>query len=350
MRALHRCAQAACLVAGLLFGPRALGAQPAPAELLPARVHLTVIRSAGAQDCVDEGELRAAVEARLGRPVFVSASALDLRAEVRAGRRRGAYVIDLLLFDRQGHSLGERQLTTRSRHCSALDDSLALVLSLVADVARPAPEPASPTPPPATPAPAAPPSALPPPLQTPLNIPETTVAPRQPLRIRPRLGIDLGAGLLPEPGLGVHLELELLFPRFWPLWLSASYWGEQRVNVGSSDVGARFSLVSLRVGACPTRTELGRFELSACVEQLFGRQGAQGFGFERSEPGDRWLAAFGGGLELKRWFGRSFAAARGSLLVPVIQRRYYAEDGDAVTLYDAPWVLGAASIAVGFEL
>lgn len=334
----------------LLFALSSGAARSAPAAPpqpdaapLPARVHMTVARSRGAEGCPALDELTTAVEQRLGRSVFVSKESADLRAEVRARRSGRSFVIDVDLFDASGRALGRRRLSTRARHCSALDDSLALVVSLVADVARPAPpDPAIPPEPQAAPAPLAP-------LATPVDVPETTLAPREPMRLRPALGIAVGAGLLPRASLGVSLGVELVFARFWPLWLQASYWGEQRVGA-DGDAEARFGLQTLRLGVCPWSARYGDVELDICGEQMFGRQQAQGFGFVRSQPGDRWVAAFGAGAGVKYWLGRSFVAASGTLLVSAVQRRYYFVDVGEVTLHDTSWVLGIGTIAVGFEL
>jgi hypothetical protein len=321
---------------GVLMGLSSEAFADATAASAAARVHLTTARGPGAQRCIP-AELEAAVEARLGRSVFDAAPAADLIIEVQAGKRGREFVIDLRLFDRNRRRLGQRRLTTRARHCSALDDSLALVLSLAADVTR-----ASLQPPEAERAPA-PPTAL----ETPLEIPAATLAPREELRVRPALGVNLGVGLLPQASASVEAGLTLVFPHFWPLSLRAALWHDQRLGVES---GIDFSLQTLQLGICPATLEAAAIEVSFCVEQLLGRVHVSGFGFDQADASDHWLAAFGAGVVLRYWIGRAFVSVQGSLLVPAVQRRYYVQDGERVVLHESAWVLGMAGLAAGFEL
>jgi len=300
-----------------------------------ALVHLAYLRGPGAESCPAPEALVSAVEARLGRAVFVPSPDADLLAQVTARRHAVEFAIDVQLFDRSRHSLGRRQLRTRARHCSALDDSLALVLSLAADVHRPEPSDAAAEP------------ALPAALNTSLEIPPPAVLPRQPLRLRPDIGIALSAGLQPAVGVGLSARLEIVPPHFWPLSLGATLWKKQQQ--GESN-GASFGVQMLELGICPWRFEAPRVELDVCARQAFGRVSVAGFGFDETQASQEWLAAFGAGLGAKYWFGASFVSLSGSLLVPAVQRRYFFTDGADVTLYEAPWVFGVGTVAVGFEL
>lgn len=305
----------------------------------PARVHLTQSSAPGAASCATAPELETAVEERLGRSVFVPAADADLLAEVRASRRRHEFVIDMLLFDRNRRKLGQRRLTTRARHCSALDDSLALVLSLAADVTREslgatASEDAARAPVPVA-------------LETPLEVPAPRHAPREPVRVRPGIGVDIGAGLMPSVSAGLHAELELSFPGFWPVALRAAVWRDQRLG---ARVGADFSLQTLQIDVCPGALWLGELELLVCIEQLLGRSRSEGFGFDQGDKNTDYVAAFGPGVVFRYWLGHSFVSAQGSLLVPAVQRRYFYQDGTEFTLHETPWVLGQAGITAGFEL
>jgi hypothetical protein len=300
-------------------------------------VHLGYVRGPGAESCLAPEALMSAVEARLGRAVFAPSAQADLLAQLTARRRRGQFAIDLMLFDQSRHLLGRRQLRTRARHCSALDDSLALVLSLAADVHRPEPTPSG--------SPAEPSTAEP--LNTSLEIPPPAFAPRQPLRVRPELGIAFSAGLLPAAGVGVQARIEIVPPHFWPLSLGATLWKEQRLG---ANVGANFDVQMLELGVCPWSFELERVQLDVCAKQAFGSVSVEGFGFDQSQTSQEWLAAFGAGLVGKYWFGSGFVSLSGSLLVPAVQRRYFFTDGAEVTLYEAPWVFGVGTVALGFDL
>jgi len=308
---------------------------PGAGQPAAALVHLAYVRGPGAESCPAPEALVSAVEARLGRAVFVPSPDADLLAQVTARRHKGQFAIDVQLFDRSRHSLGRRQLRTRARHCSALDDSLALVLSLAADVHRPERRDAAAEP------------ALPATLNTPLEIPPPAVLPRQPLRLRPDIGIAFSAGLQPAVGVGLSARLEIVPPHFWPLSLGATLWKKQEQGEGA---GASFGVQMLELGVCPWRFEPLRVELDVCAKQAFGRVRVAGFGFDETQTSQEWLAAFGAGLGARYWFGAGFVSVSGSLLVPVVQRRYFFTDGADVTLYEAPWVFGVGTVAVGFEL
>jgi hypothetical protein len=313
-------------------------AEPEP----PALVHLAYDRAAAASGCQTPEELRAAVEARLGRRVFVPQESADLVAEVRAYRRARRYVITVTLFDASRRRLGERRLETRARHCSALDDSLALVLSLAADVRRPAAAPISTEPA----APASPPPA-PLALSTPVVIPETAPAPRSGVVLQPSLGVAFGLGLLPQLAVGAQARLGLVLPGFWPLFADATWWHGQRLG---DEQGVTFALETVRLGVCPWQSAADGLELSVCVDELFGAMRATGFGFDERETVDRWLAAIGGGATGRYSFGPGFVSAAGSLLVPLVQRRYFYTDGEQFNLYESPWALGLFTISVGLEI
>jgi hypothetical protein len=308
----------------------------------PALLHLAYDRAAAASGCQTPEELSAAVEARLGRRVFVPEQSADLVAEVRAYRRARRYVITVTLFDASRRRLGERRLETRARHCSALDDSLALVLSLAADVRRPPAAPSSTEPvTPASPPPA--PLAL----STPVVIPETAHAPRAEVVLSPSLGVAFGVGLLPHLAVGAQARLGLVVPRFWPVVVDATWWHGQRLG---DEQGARFALETLRLGVCPWQLAADGLELSVCVDELFGALRAEGFGFDERETVDRWLAAVGAGATASYSFGPGFVSASGSLLVPFVQRRYFYTDGEQFNLYESPWALGTFTISVGLEI
>jgi hypothetical protein len=312
-----------------------------PAEP-PALVHLVYDRAAAASGCQTPEELTAAVETRLGRNVFVPEERADLVAEVRAYRRARRYVITVTLFDASRRRLGERRLETRARHCSALDDSLALVLSLAADVRRPPAAPSSTE----LAAPASPPAA-PLALSTPVVIPETAHAPRVGIVLSPSLGVAFGIGLLPHLAVGAQARLGLIVPRFWPLFVDATLWYRQRLG---DEQGVRFALRTLRLGVCPWQSAADGLELTVCVDELFGAVRAQGFGFDEPETVDRWLAAVGAGATARYSFGPGFVSASGSLLVPLVQRRYFYTDGEQINLHESPWALGIFAVLAGLEI
>jgi hypothetical protein len=327
------------LGAGLLASAF-VAAQPEPA---PALLALDYERAAGAAHCLAPAALARAVEQRLGRKVFVPQARAKLQAHVRAERLAHGFRIDVELFDGAGRSLGKRQLRTGARHCSALDDSLALVVSLAVDVAAsPEPEQTAGAAAPALPEPPAPVA-----LETPIDVPAGTYAPRASWQLAPALGGLASGGFLPGLGLGGAFELELRPPAFWALWLRAALWQPRRIGGAQ---GVELSAQTLELGVCPWRFELAGVEARWCAEQLIGRVAMQGFGFDRDQSGAG--ASFGLGLTgaLRQHFGDWFISVSGSLLAPVVQRRYFYVDGGDIVLHDPAPVWAFGSLSVGLEL
>jgi hypothetical protein len=351
--ALQALALGAYLFGGASSSRAADGVPPAV-----ARVQLEYRREASAATCISPEQLRSGVEARLDRSVFAAAAQAELRARVLARRSAGRYVIEIALFDREGHSLGARQLTTSAPHCSSLDDSVTLVLSLAVDVARPPigddalerelVPPARGAP---APAPASPPAES---LGTPLAIPATTPAPRRGLRLEPTLGVALITGLLARPAYGLELGVTLRANAFWPVSLRGTGWAGQRHELEGGVRGATFSVQTLEVGVCPWTAELGGSSVSLCALEWLGLGRARGFGFDESERSAAWLVQFGLGATFSHPLGPLFVSASGSALVPAIRRRYYftegATDAADITLYEQPWLSLGAALRIGLEL
>jgi hypothetical protein len=329
---------------GAALWSSSVGAEPMPR----ARVYLDYARDDGARSCVSSSELARSVEARLGRSVFVDAAQADLIAEVRARRVEGAFVIDIDLFDRGHAALGERQLSTRAPHCSSLDDSLALVLSLAADAPPPAPVGRALAPGPAAAAPQ-PPEREPSFVPTPIAIPATTHAPRRGIALEPSLGAALLFGPVPGVTAGLELGVVVRSGSFWPVSLNAAGWWP-RTHSAANERGARFSAKSLELGVCPWEGPLGPIVLRTCVREWFGRVSARGFGFDEDQRSDRWVLAFGIGATLTHWFGPVLLSVDGVLLVPPVRRRYFFADGAAsTTLHEEPWLFGSVGIRLGTE-
>lgn len=317
----------------------------------PALVHLEYRRMPGAASCVSAPQLARDVEARLGRRVFVAPADAELTARVRAQRVSRRFVIELELFDRERRSLGRRELSTAAGHCSALDDSLALVLALAADMPRqPAPPPESAAAAAPSTAPAASPPALPPSLGSALSIPAITYAPRLGVRWRPSLGAAAAIGLVPALAPGLELGLELQANQSWPVSVHAAGFLQQDQASNAPPKGATFAAQTLVLGVCPWTGAFGRFEASLCALQCLGRIRARGVGFDEEQRDDGWSLHAGAGITLTRAFGPLFVAAAGALLVPVVRRRYFFTDEVDVTLYEQPWLGGLLVLRVGTEI
>lgn len=349
--ALRVAALALLLLAGR-GSSSALAAEPPTGAPAPALAHLDYERAPSAASCVSEAQLARDVEARLGRRVFVAPADAELTARVRARRVARRFVIGLELFGRDGGSLGRRELSTPSAHCSALDDSLALVLALAADMPRqppPAPRASEPAAPASTP-PAAGPRPTTPSLGSAISIPATTHAPRLGVRFRPSLGVAAALGLVPTLAPGLELGLELRASQFWPVMLHGAGFLEQDRASSVPAKGATFAVQTLVLGVCPWTGALGAFEASLCAVQCLGRVRARGVGFDEEQRDDGWSLHAGAALSLSREFGPLFVAASGALLVPVVRRRYFFTDDVDVTLYEQPWLGGLLALRVGTEI
>jgi hypothetical protein len=212
---------------------------------------LNWVRLTGAEDCIGSVELAAAVEHRLGRPVFVAAARAGLAVEGRVEPRDGGYAALLKMTDSSGAILGSREVKTDSPSCRDLDGSLVLVLSVMIE---PALEP-PPAPPP------------PPPAPLPLVI---VVAPPPPEKPGPpwRFGVEAGptvtAGLTPAPALGLQLELTAIPLSGLAFGLGGRLLLPQTTSL-SAGASANVYAGTGRVSVCP-RWELPRgFELAACA-------------------------------------------------------------------------------------
>jgi len=78
-------------------------------------------------------ELARAVEARLGRAVFVPTPKAERIVEARIAPNGSGFGAVLSVADQRGKLLGQRELSTTSTDCRSLDRSLVLVLALLID-------------------------------------------------------------------------------------------------------------------------------------------------------------------------------------------------------------------------
>jgi hypothetical protein len=349
----------AAAFAGVSAPVAAVGNEPAPAPAgfseppRPLRVHLHYARRKGAEQCMEQEALATAVEARLGRRVFVPRERADLLAEVRARRIiRRRFSIEIRLRAANGELLGTRRLESYAQHCSALDDSLALVLSLALDVyARAAaldvtgPEPSAIEPSTIQPRPE-PPGELT--GESVILIPANTHAARAPWHFEPAFGIAGALGLLPRPAVAAVLRLDIVPPDFWRFGLAASLWYPQRR--GGSVQGVEFTARTLELSICPLRSQWGELGVNLCVQELFGVVEADGYGFDRPRMTTGLLLDLGLGGAAEYTFGNGFLRVFGSLLAPVMGRRYFYTEGENITVYETSWVSAVAGVSLGVSL
>jgi hypothetical protein len=162
-----------------------------------------------ASGCPDADRFRASVERQLGYDPFRAAA--DKRIAVQIAPKDGGFEGHIRWSDADGHSVGERRLSSRRPECKEIAASVAFAVAvqiqLLATLAPPAPEPPAPVPEPPAPPPAAPePGAKVTVVERPIEppAPEPEPAARSgALTLSVGLGPSLALGVSPEPtGLG----------------------------------------------------------------------------------------------------------------------------------------------------
>lgn len=350
--------------AALLLSAQAPASSSSPPGAAPAGVHLEYSGVAGAESCISGERLAREVEARLGRQVFVPAARAEVTARVvvRSGEG-GGFRASVELFDERGRGLGSRELESSGAGCAALNEPLALVLSLAADMpaelrqalarehagaspsgaaeadisaekARPGELPAAPAPLPE------------PPARAPAR------ARRAPaLVVTPAAGVVVLFGPLPSPALGLSLGVALEVGDLGSVSVSAAGFLAERQSAPPEARGADFAAGSMALEACPWSRRLGGFEARACAAQWVGRVSADGFGFDEARRTTRWLVATGASVSLSRRVGPLSVALSPQLLGVLFRRRYFFTDaGVDITLHDDPPLYGAVTLRVGAEL
>lgn len=253
---------------GVLFvvAPDALGAE---AKTSP----LSWLRMLGADECVATQTLARAVEERLGRAVFVSASQADLSVEGRIEKRpaRGWHAV-ITVRDAGGTVLGTRQLDRSDTSCETMTEPLALVIAVMIDpdaAMRPKPAPvieAETTPPtlPTAHVEPEPESHPPPPKVGPDRAGRTPV---EPWRFEGHVTATVHHGSTPTlaPGAGVQ---GILYPPVFPVGLRG--YANLFLPTETEQDGARASFDMLYGGGSLCPTLRGRVHLLGCVGGQIG--------------------------------------------------------------------------------
>lgn len=222
---------------------------------------LSWLRMPGADACIATQPLARSVEERLGRSVFVSASAADVSVEGRIEKKGAGFKAVITLRDAKGALLGTRQLERKDGACEAMNAELALVIAVMIDpdaAVRPRTEDAGA--PEAAAVPNVTASAPPPPPPTETAAPPPPPPSTPPERDRWRVGaaanIATSIGIAPHPTLGAGANWTLLFPKV-PLALRGAadvfYPTTAIANVSAQGTTARatYDLVMIQGALCP---------------------------------------------------------------------------------------------------
>jgi hypothetical protein len=324
-----RSASLGVLAAALLVARSASAADPHARSS-----SLSWVRLPGADSCVATQELAKKVEERLGRSVFVSASAAELSVEGRvepAAKNPGFHAV-LTVRDAHGSLLGTRELSQPEAECSKMTEPLALVIAVMIDpdaAMRPTPTPSTPAPPP--PAEPPPPIIIEKPVYVPVPMPQ---------RPKREWHLDVGSsfattlGLVPAPNIGVFANGVFHPPRFIPVEVFGTVW---------LDAPSTISLAYVGSGLCPLYRHGDRLHVYGCA---IGEVGLFGASLAKGESDPLYVA---GGLEGRgtvRLAG-PFALRFGiNAVVPLL--RTVTEDGN--TVFRPSFVAGTADLGVGIVL
>ena len=326
----------------------ALGLPAARADAAQARSSsLGWVRGAGAEGCLGTRALAEAVEARLGRQVFVSAARAEVAVEGQIERGpAGSWRATIAVAGEGGRILGTRELVRDAASCRELDEQLVLVIAVMID-----PDAALHAPPLPTAAPA--PIAAPPVIIQREVVPVPYPAPPRPEPFR--AGVHLGAvfalGLLPQPGVGLSLRGRLTPPRWPTLELGGAIWAANQAESGN--VGARFSLAEGFIAACaPEVAALTGLTLGGCLGLRGGVLRAGGFGFDLAQSPER--PTFAASLEGRvRWriVGPLVLAVSPGLVLPFVRDRFFysVDAGPKLEVFRMSPLAGTLEATLGLE-
>jgi hypothetical protein len=306
---------ASSLVAFALVSPTAAAA--------PERTSsLSWVRMRGAESCIGTRTLAQAVEARLHRAVFVSASQAEISIEGRVEKTQDpeGFRASITISNASGAILGARELTTTAPSCGAMDEELAIVIAVMIDpdaaLSATAPSPVV-APPPAPPVITIPISV---PAQPPQPLFVAPVSP--PWRVHAGAGPAFSLGLLPSVGAGLRLRAEIMPPGFRTVMVEGTYWATAHAQQGTS--GATLSLATGALSLCPIRIVVPRSRLLACGGIEVGAMRSGGFGFDVAEEHERGVlnAVLTSRVE-RRLIGPIAVGIGLGLVIPTIRDQYF---------------------------
>ena len=245
-----------------------------------ARLELS--KGPGAEQCLDQQRLSRAVEARLQRRAFRADLKATLHVRIAIARNDAGWSAVLTMHDGAGAFLGRRSLVTEAADCSALDESLALVVALLVD-SPPAAVPDTEPDPPAhdtssqsapqlmpAPAPAVSGTKAPENRETPaIRLPADTPAPRAPWRLRLAAEGSGAIGVLPGFAPGIELGFGAKAKALPELRLFAGVYTQREQPSGrpGSASGARFDFAYVGLELCPFERAFGALEWFVCAGQ-----------------------------------------------------------------------------------
>lgn len=254
-------------------------------------------RGAGAESCIDGPALARAVEQRLGRAPFGGGNDWTFLLEGLVQKTPTGWSAFVAIRDRNGATLGVREHQSDAAKCAALDEPLALIVTLLIDLSGGSPvtaelRPAAPPPAPVVPVPA----------------PAPAAAPVEPLPVELGVLPTLGVGQLSDATPGLRVEASTRLAHVGAT-LALEGWWPTRQSLGSGT--ARLSQVALEVGGCPLHGSAKSFELRACANALAGVLWVQGQGFAVNHSSSSPVVDLGARATVSRAVGADVALTLG---------------------------------------
>lgn len=285
---------------GALF---VLAEGPLRADTTETSARLKLSKGPGTAQCIDQKALARAVDVRLQRSAFREDLRATLIVQIQVEHTLLGWSADLTMHDGAGALLGRRSIVTTAAHCSALDDSLALVLALLVaappsarealtsdDSARAASERAAPESPRGKPEQAG----------VTLRLPPDTPARREPWHFELSAEGSAAWGLLPGLAPGGELGISLKPPHIPEIRIFSGLFAAREERRSGGGSGARFSAVHVGLELCPLDYAIGSTHLFICAGQTVGRLRVAAFGFDQNTVANSltYAALAGTGLKL----------------------------------------------------
>ena len=324
----------------------------------PRAAAVSWVRLPGAEGCTSAGALARAIDARLGRPAIALPTRAELFVEgrIEPGPEGSGFRVAFVMTDAAGALVGTREIESDEVDCRALDESIALVASLMIDPDAPLRAEATPVAAP-EPAPAPEPqvetaTVLPAPPPEPCDCEDN--AAREAAAATPwRLGLSadgvLALGLLPGVAIGAGLRIEVVPPGFVPLEIAAAFFPQTRDQLRDG-AGADLLAAWGEVGICPVSPLDGIVRVLACTAIEVGTIQSRGFGFDLSLDDEALLVAASARVRMSaRVAGPLVLALSVGAAVPFERPRFYALDGDGAEreLFRVAPVLGVFELSLG---
>jgi hypothetical protein len=339
--ALRRLTALLAVLVPVVFAPRLR------ADEASATATLEWTRGAGAEGCVDQESLARRVDRQLARIAVVAPSDAGLVIRGRVERvREGApgFRAQVSVTAKGGTPLGTRDLETERADCSALDDSLTLVVALLID-----PEHALGSPPPKEPPPA-PPSLPPTSEKSGVDAADHGVTGgSRPAPWHAEL-FSSGAllvGLTPSPAPGLRFGATLLPSWLPPVQLGVGwYWSES--TAGAAE-GGSFGLLEGSLDLCPPLFRTSRVRGSVCAGADAAAMRAQGFGFTHDQSHTQPMLALEAGAQAVVHLAGPILATFGvRALVPLVRPDFVYADaaGSTPSIYQPAAVAAAGEIGL----